>query len=376
MRRLQEIKPVALGEIGEGPLVPAPGSFTSRLVRRARGIAIELLGFVLLTALFPLLLLGALVVDLFLKLRSGKPMVGIRLLAFVWSFLLTELIALTLLTGIWLRSGGPFGIGSMSRRRGIYWLRPRWARSHLVAFRKLFGVTIEIEGLEEATPGPVLVMIRHASIVDNLLGDNTLALRGGYGIRYVVKRELEVLPAIDIGGRWIPTDFLNRADASLDKLLLLTRDLGSGECITIYPEGTRATAPKIARAKEIVRERQPDVAPLAEPLTHLLPPRLGGPLGLLENSPGVDVVFYAHVGFDGYEYVSDIWAGGLVGSTIRCKLWRVPASEIPRDQGERALTEWLYGEWHRMDRWVEKELEALGGPTAPKRTVDRVGSAA
>ncbi|HKJ36577.1 MAG TPA: hypothetical protein VKA36_08435, partial [Solirubrobacterales bacterium] len=159
-----------------------------------------------------------------------------------------------------------------------------------------------------------------------------------------------------------------------DKLVLLTEDLGPAEAITIYPEGTRATARKIARAKEIVRERQPEVAPLAEPLVNLLPPRLGGPLALLESAPDLDVVFYAHVGFDGYEYISDIWAGGLVGSTIRCKLWRVPASEIPRQQGERAMTEWLYGEWHRMDRWVTGALEDLGGPTAPEKAADRVGS--
>ena len=374
MRRLEEIKPIPVGEIGEGPLVPAPGTATSRLLRRARGAALELLGFLLITILSPLLFLGALVVDLYLKARTGKPLVGVRLLAFIWCFLLTELVALILLTGIWLRSGGPFGVGSMSRRRGVYWLRPRWARAHLVAFRTLFGVGVEIEGLEEASPGPVIVCIRHASIVDNLLGDNTLALRGGYGLRYVVKRELEVLPAIDIGGRWIPTNFLNRADAELDKLVLLTEDLGPAEAITIYPEGTRATARKIARAKEIVRERQPEVAPLAEPLVNLLPPRLGGPLALLESAPDLDVVFYAHVGFDGYEYISDIWAGGLVGSTIRCKLWRVPASEIPRQQGERAMTEWLYGEWHRMDRWVTGALEDLGGPTAPEKAADRVGS--
>ena len=73
----------------------------------------------------------------------------------------------------------------------------------------------------------------------------------------------------------------------------------------------------------------------------------------------MDVVFFAHVGFDGYEYISDIWGGGLVGATIRMKLWRVPAAEIPREDGERAMTEWLYGQWMEVDRWVGEQLADL-----------------
>ena len=365
-----------LGEtIGEGPLTPAPGPARKRLLRRLRGIGFELVGFIAVTILFPLLFVVALIVDLYLRITRGKPMVGIRLLPFMWWFLLTELGALTALAVIWLRAGGPFGKGSISRRRGVYWLRPRWARSHLGAFKLLFGMRIEIDGLEVARPGPVLVMIRHASIVDNLLPDTTLALRAGYGLRFVVKRELQVLPAIDIGGRWIPTSFLNRADAEIDEMVQLAHDLGSDEAVVIFPEGTRATAEKIARAKEIVRERQPDVSPLAETMVNLLPPRLGGPLALLREAPDTDVVFYAHAGFDGYEYISDIWAGGLVGATVRIKLWRVPASEVPTDGGDRALTEWLYGHWQQVDRWVGEQRGQLGHVADAAKAAPRVGSA-
>ena len=54
-------------------------------------------------------------------------------------------------------------------------------------------------------------------------------------------------------------------------------DLGSGEGMLIYPEGTRTTAEKLARAQEIIAERQPEIAPLANGLQNVLPPRLGGP---------------------------------------------------------------------------------------------------
>ena len=367
---------MSLGEIAEGPLADAPGPRGKRIVRRIRGIALELVGFVLITALFPVLLIVALGIDLYRRAFQGRPMVAIRLLPFLWWFLLTELWALGVLGTLWLRSGGPLGRGSAVRRRGVYWLRPRWARSHLGAFKLLFGLRIEIDGLDEVEPGPVLIMIRHASIADNLLPDMTVALRKGYGLRFVVKRELQALPAIDIGGRWIPTNFLNRADAEIGEMVRLSHMLGSREGVVIFPEGTRANPTKIARAKEIVRERQPDVAPLAETMVNLLPPRLGGPFALLREAPELDVVFYAHAGFDGYEYMSDIWAGGLVGATVRIKLWRVPAAEIPSGGSDRELTEWLYGHWQAMDGWVGEQLAELGHVAPGAKSVSPVQSSA
>ena len=182
-------------------------------------------------------------------------------------------------------------------------------------------------------------MIRHASIIDNVLPDLQLARPRGMGLRYVIKRELEMIPLIDIGGRWVTTNFLQRAsgdaEGEIAKLRQLAHEVGPAEGILIYPEGTRATAKKIARAKEIIRERQPEIAPLAEQMVNLLPPRLGGPLALLDEASEMDVVFFAHVGFDGYEYISDIWGGGLVGATIRMKLWRVPVRRDP-ESGRRA----------------------------------------
>lgn len=364
-----------LGEIGRGPLWPAPGPRGKRITRRVRGVVIEAVAFVLVTVLFPLLFLVALAVDLFLLVTRRKPMVGIRLVPFLWWFLFTEVWSMLVLLSVWVGTGGPFRSDSIRRRRGVYWLRPRWARAHLGGIRVLFGLKLEIEGREEAR-GPVLVMIRHASIIDNMLPDTQIALPLGMGIRYVVKRELETLPLIDIGGRWISTNFLRRVsddpEAEIAKMRALKQEIGPAEAVLIYPEGTRATREKIARAKEIVREKQPEIAPFAETMVNLLPPRLGGPLGLLEEEPPLDVVFFAHVGFDGFEHISDIWAGGLVGATIRMKLWRVPANEIPT--GERERIEWLYGHWQEVDRWVGEQRRALGYEGRSAQAAGEVGS--
>lgn len=346
------------------PVFPDDGPRAERILRRLRTVPLEFLAFVLATVLLPVLLLAAAMVDLVLWLRSRKPWVGVRLVAFLWWFLFGEMQALVGISWIWLRNGGPFGGDSERRRLGIYNLRVYWARSHLGGVRVLFGLRFEVEGLELAGPGPVIVMFRHASIIDNTLPDSLIARAHGLGLRYVIKRELSAVPTIDIGGRWVPTNFVRRGsgdtEGEVKRLVMLTEDLGSGEGILIYPEGSRATAPKLARAKEKIAESQPEVSPMANRLQNILPPRLGGPLALLDDAAGVDVVFCGHVGFDGLEHISDIWSGELVGRTIAVTLWRCPAAEIP--PGRDARTRWLYENWQRMDDWIgERRAAAPAG---------------
>jgi 1-acyl-sn-glycerol-3-phosphate acyltransferase len=347
---------VKVENVSPSPLFPDDGPRGQRIVRRVRGITLEAIAFVLVTALLPVLLVGAAVVDLSLWLLHRKPWVGVRLVAFLWWFLFGEMRALLAIFGIWVITGG--GRNSMLRRRLLYGLRIRWARGHLGGIRVLFGLRFEVEGLEEAGPGPVTIMMRHASIIDNMLPDSLVAHRHGLGLRYVIKRELQMIPTIDIGGRWVPTNFVRRGSTDsageIERLRMLAHDLHEGEGILIYPEGTRFTPTKLLRAKEIVAERQPEISPLAEKLRHLLPPRLGGPIALLNEAPEADVVFCGHVGFDGFQFISDIWAGRLVGSTIKVRFWRVPAAEIPRGADDQAR--WLYDHWQTMDDWIGESI--------------------
>jgi 1-acyl-sn-glycerol-3-phosphate acyltransferase len=361
-------------EVGAGPLFPDDGPFADRMTRRAKGLTIEIGGFVALTLLFPLVLPVAALVDLALWLVRRKPPTAVRLAAFAWLFLFAELRAFAALAAIYATTGGPIGTrrGSLRRRRLIYDLRIHWCRSHLAAIRRLFRVTIEVDGLEHAGPGPALIFIRHASIIDNTLPDVLAGHAHGLGLRFVLKRELQMLTLFDIGARWVPTYFVRRGsgdtEAEVAKLRGLGRDLGPGEAVLVYPEGTRFTEKKLARAQEVVAERRPDLAPLAGRLRNVLPPRLGGPLALLEEARGTDVVFCAHVGLDGFEYISDIWRGGLVGQTIRVTFWRVPADEVPA--GEDALTQWLYAHWLRVDDWVGEQRgrpRAASDAAAPER---------
>ena len=343
-----------IGMPNEGPLFPDDGPLAPRVVRRVRGISLELAAFVLVTALVPVLLLAAAFVDVFRWLRRRKPWVGVRLVAMLWWFLFGEIRALIALLAIWLGTGGPFGQGSLRRTRWLYGLRVHWSRSHLGGVRVLFGLRFDVEGQELAGPGPMVIMMRHASIIDNVLPDVFVARRHGIGLRFVVKRELQMIPTIDIGGRWAPTYYARRGSkdtlGEVAALRSLARGLGRHEAILIYPEGTRFTTAKLERAKQVIAQRQPEIAPLAERLKHVLPPRLGGPIALLTDARGVDVVFCGHAGFDGYAHVSDIWSGHLVGKTIHIRFWRHPASTVPEE--EAALAAWLYERWHELDDWV------------------------
>ncbi len=334
-----------------GPLIPDDSPRASRVWRRARGISVELLAFALITVLSPVLLIAGLLVDVALWLRRRKPWMALRMIAMAWWFLLGELYGLLGLLWIWLISGGRDG---PRRRDRVFRLKRRWLASHLAGIRTLFRLRFEIEGLELAGPGPVLVMIRHASIIDNTLPDVIVGRAHGLGFRFILKRELQMLPTIDIGGRWVPTLFVRRASgdtaAELERMRALTVNMSSHDGLLIYPEGTRWTPEKLAHAKEIIAERQPEIAPLAARLVNVLPPRLGGTIALLESARDADIVIFGHVGLDGFEHISDIWPGGLVGTTVRLKFWRFPAAEVPRDR--QALIVWLYERWQELDDWI------------------------
>ena len=337
-----------------GPLLPADDPLGARWGRRLKGTVIEGGSFIALTLLAPLVLPAAVVVDLGLWVLRRKPWMAVRLALMGWWFLAGELRGIATLGLINLCS---LGRDTPVRRRRVYRLRQSWAGGHLAGLRVLFGLDFETEGLELVAPGPVVVLIRHASIVDNALPDAVLGRPHDIGLRFVLKRELQMLPTIDIGGRMVPTTFVRRGSGDTDRELVNLRklavEIGTDEGILIYPEGTRHTDEKLAKAKALLAERQPDVAPLAEGLRNVLPPRLGGPLALLAAARGTDVVVCGHVGLDGFEYISDIWAGGLVGTTVRVKLWRYPAAEIP--EGRDELVRWLYDVWQRMDDWIGEQ---------------------
>ena len=336
---------------------------TETILRRLRTIPPLVLGLVLVTALLPVLLVVGLVIDAVRRVAFGVPPTATRLALFLWVYLAAEVGGLAALGALWLASLG-------GRRRAwmleqTWRFQQLWAGVLLGAVRVLFRLRLEVAGDDAVAPGPVIVLVRHASIVDNLLPAKLVARPHRIRLRYVLKRELLADPCLDVAGRRLPNYFVRRGTGEaqeVERVRALAHGLGTEEGVLIYPEGTRFTPERRARAIARIAERDSRLAARAERLRHLLPPRLGGVGALLDGAPDADVVVIAHHGFDGLRLISDIWRGGLVGLVVRVRMTRVPRSTVPEEDAARA--DWLYDLWQDVDDWLEERFAGAVGRAA------------
>jgi 1-acyl-sn-glycerol-3-phosphate acyltransferase len=333
------------------------------VLRRLRTIPPRLLGLALVTALLPALLIVGLLIDAVRRAGAGVPPTAARLALVLWVYLAAEVAGLAALAAIWI-----VGLGGRRRtwfRDATWRLQQRWAGALFGAARLLFGLRLEVAGDDAVAPEPAIVLIRHASLVDTLLPANLVARPHRVRLRYVLKRELLADPCLDVAGRRLPNYFVRRGTGEaqeVERVRALARGLGASEGVVIYPEGTRFTPGRRARAIARIAERDPRLAARAERLRHLLPPRLGGVRALLDGAPDADVVVIAHHGFDGLRLISDIWRGGLVGLVVRVRMTRVPRSAVPDTDAARA--DWLYDLWQEVDDWLEERFAGVGAPGA------------
>jgi 1-acyl-sn-glycerol-3-phosphate acyltransferase len=284
-----------------------------------------------------------------------------RMVAILITYLSGEVFAVVGAFLFWVRSG--FGTDRVRLVRLSYKLQLGWGNLLWESVRVIFRLRIEIDGLEVGRPGPILILARHASIIDNVLPFQLFSRAHGMTLRYVIKKELLMDPALDIAGSWIPNHFVDRQATDPEGEIKALRRLGTGltenDGLLIFPEGTRFTKERQERALASLQKKNPRFHRHVAGLRHLMPPHPGGALALLEAS-SADVVLVAHHGFDGFAQIKDIWAGGMVGKVVTVRLTRVPFSEIPDGRGHR--TEWLFKVWQEMDDWISS-LDQQAVPT-------------
>ncbi|HSF87088.1 MAG TPA: 1-acyl-sn-glycerol-3-phosphate acyltransferase [Acidimicrobiia bacterium] len=325
---------------------PRSAVIKRRLVTVSRSVALCLI----ITALLPILLVGAATVDVVRWIVAKRPWMSVRVVLFGWSFFVTEVIGLAWLLAVWLMSG--FGKDRVRLVARTWPVQRWWARTLFAAVRRLFRIELEVSDHDVTTPGPIIAMFRHASIVDNLLPALLLTDAKQFRMRWIIKRELLELPSLDVAGRRLPNYFVDRnADDPRREIRAIRRladDLEPDEGVLIYPEGTRFTERRRRRALADLENRSPALHERAAAMHHVLPPRVGGPLALLDS--GYDVVLCGHEGLGGFARIGDVWSGALLGRTVRVCFWRIDAADIPRNR--KARIDWLYSQWERIDAWI------------------------
>jgi 1-acyl-sn-glycerol-3-phosphate acyltransferase len=308
-----------------------------------------LLGAIVAVALLPFALLVTLSLDAGDLRRAPRT----RFVIGIVFLLLCESAGLAGALLAWALAGGPFGRGSARAHRLDRALQRRWAGALLHGGRKLLGLDLEVAGGDALlADGPILILARHASLVDSLL---PCVLLDRFRLRYVLKRELLWDPCLDIVGTRLPNAFVRRGEgdtAEIARVAALARGLERDEGVVLFPEGTRFTPER--RQRLIDRLALGETARLrqARTLRHLLPARRGGALALLEAAPEADVVMLAHTGLEGAARLGDLWRGSLVGRTIEVELWRVRRAEIPADTAGREA--WLERCWRGVDDWIDR----------------------
>jgi 1-acyl-sn-glycerol-3-phosphate acyltransferase len=328
-------------------------TWISRWGRRALTVPLYTALFLLLLVAFPILVPIAALVDLV----RGGPWVVLRCLSFFLWYLACEVAGIGVSLLVWLASPIYGGTASAKYREWNFRLQCWWARTLLAGAQRIFGFTFDLDIPKDIGHGPMLLFVRHSSVGDTLLPAVFLSNRFGLMLRYVLKRELLWDPCLDIVGHRLPNYFARRGSGDSQREIravqsLLDR-LGANDGVLIYPEGTRFTFAKRARALErIAAAGDRELLKAAQRFRRVLPPRLGGPIGLLERNPGADAVFCAHTGFEAAGTFADLLRGSLVRARIRVAFWRVPFAEIPR-QRDAQIT-WLLEQWHRVDDWVEE----------------------
>ena len=323
---------------------------TSHWPRRLISIPLfSLLFFVLTILLLPLGIL-ALVFDLFCWSIKQKSAV-FRMLGVVWSYLAAEVVGVLALLWAWLSAGfGPRRSERLFRKTAA--IQQRWAGFLFWAVQHIYRVSVRVEGHEQVEPGPILVFIRHSSMVDTMLPVAFISKQHNLILRYVLKRELLWDPCIDIAGQRLRNYFVDRQSANREEefaqIAALAKGMSASEGTIIYPEGTRFSARKLASIQKKLHGT-PD-GEWAQQLRGTLPPKLGGIYAMLDAAPEADVLFMAHYGLELASHWSSVWQGALLDQTISLKFWRVPRAQIPADKEQRK--QWIQQQWLALDQWV------------------------
>ena len=313
----------------------------------------------------PVAVLVAVLVDV-ARPRAGW--VASRVTVLCLYYLTVDLLAVALLGLAWLVSG--CGLIRRLDQALAFAIQRAWAVAMFGAVRRVFRLKLDVRGLEEVGDTPLILLLRHTSIVDTLLAVRLITCARGLHLRYVIKSELRIDPAIDIAGHRLGNSFVERGSGDtavqVERILQMARRTGADEGLAIYPEGTRFTRARQQAVFDSLARRDPERLAYAQSLQHVLPPRPAGTHALLRGAPDADLVILANVGTEGRSSIAEIIDSIDEPHPITVHATRHDRSSVPEDPDDFAG--WLVDRWLEMDDWIHaRVLERDHGTTVDAR---------
>ena len=298
------------------------------------------------TALLPVLLPLSLLLSALPALRGC-----LRAVLFFVAYLYCETIGILVSFYLWLTKGR----NSETFLQGNFKLQCWWAQALRRSAARLFDLKFHLHNAACLDGPAALVFPRHTSVGDTVLPMVYYAQPQQIRLRYVLKSELLWDPCLEIVGNRLANYFVNRdsrnSTAEIDGVISLLHDIPTDEGILLYPEGTRYTAAKHAKLIQKSLDK-PELQDQLRRWPALLPPRLGGSLGLLKNNPQRDLVFIAHTGFEGSANFAQLINGAWAHTHVHLEFWRVAYADIPTDLS--AQREFFFQQWDRMQSTVDR----------------------
>lgn len=319
--------------------------------------------FTVLLALIPaaaVLLIAVGVLSAPVSLVTRGPWRPARMAAFVLTYLLADLAGVLAAAAYVLRHPGRTPQARARRTSHAFALLARLLALLRRAAERLFRLDVRITpALPRTAPDvPLVVLMRHAGLGDSFLLLQILLTQAHVRPFTVLKGVLRADPCLDVLLGRVPHCFLPPARGTAPQAVAaLAAGMRPGDALVIFPEGGNFTPGRhhraVARLRRLGEYRR---AARAARLHYVLPPRNSGSLAALAAAPGADVVFVTHAGLDVIASLRAAWSFLPLRRTVRVHWWRIAAADIPR--GDAARSEWLLGQWERMDAWTAAQAVA------------------
>lgn len=306
-----------------------------------------LLALPIALVLSPVLFVVAIISDLVSGLLRFPT---VRLVFFGFIYLAHQWQALLAGLALWLSGGFGRNLDLAKHREFQSW----WIGSLLDWAGKTINLELDLSDLDELPDGDLILMSRHASLVDAGLPIHLVVGQNSRPVHYVLKREMQWDAAICLFGHRLNNHFVDRGGNTESELAVMRQmadESSEDAALVIFPEGTYATPASRAKvAASLERKGLTEEAERARSLRHLLPPMPGGILTLLEAKPDAHIVILGHVGLESAAKLSGLRKVLPLTQAVRMKWWVIRREDVPTEREE--IVNWLNAQWADLDQWI------------------------